>query len=523
MISLLLSSALAADTYEDTFLSDAGRWSGGVIADGALSVQDSSATLELGEIRSLSATLLLTKRDAGDLRLALGDRTWTASYEPDGGLSLGGASLPFPELHRTWVPDADPVLTEGPEFWDGGNVLHCDVHYDEASATWFLYYTGEMASGYPYRQIGLATSTDGETWTEYAGNPVLSIDYDKTTVDGIHVHMPSVVVDPSDSTWHMYYSCYQDGLGNRICHATSPDGYTWTPYGVVLDFGAEGEVDSGSLRMPDVSIGEDGTWHMLYNATVPDQHYGPTVYASSPDGWTWTKEATITADETDLQGGGVVQTAYGLEQLWNCDDVFCYSRADASDWTSWTQEDDVVLAKGWADWSSGYVQAPSLWLVGETYHMWFNAYEYATDAESLGHAATEPSPGQAFTLTLDWDGATLRASFDGWPTLEAATAGVTSLTLSASGAAALDEIRVVTEPATTPDSGGDDSGGGDSGGVDTPGPTDTDTGGDSDSAATASEDEGCGCGGSKGAFFLAPLAAFALAQRRKSEGRRSAR
>ena len=38
------------------------------------------------------------------------------------------------------------------------------------------------------------------------------------------------------------------------------------------------------MRMPDVQIDEGGTWHMLYNGTDPEQHYGPTGYATSADG-----------------------------------------------------------------------------------------------------------------------------------------------------------------------------------------------------------------------------------------------
>lgn len=529
MISLLLvPAALATDLYEDTFLADNGRWSGGSVADGVLTVQDGDATLLLGEITALEATLLLRKDDAGSLSLVLGDQSWTAAYTNDGGLSLGEQGIPFPEPHRVWVPDDEPLLREGPDVWDAGNVLHCDVHYEASTGLWYLYYTGEMSPGYAYRQIGVALSTDGVTWEEYAGNPILTIDYDRTTVDGIHVHMPSVVVDPSDGAWHMYYSCYQNSVGNRICHATSDDGLAWTPQGVVLDLGATGEFDSGSLRMPDVQIDASGTWHMLYNGTDPEQHYGPTGYATSADGVTWTKGGEITADETRLQGGGLVQTAYGVEQYWNCADVFCYSWADPSDWTTWTDEDGVILEKGWADWSSGYIQAPTLWVVDNTYHMWFNAYDYAVDDETLAHARSEPAPGETFELALRWDGTTLSASFDGGPTLETVASGVTSLTLRATGAATLDEIRVLTEPAST-DSGGqdsaDDSGDAADSGEETDSAAPADSSADADSAAAPSVegDGGCGCGGGKSAAILLPLMLLALSQGRKSEGRRSAR
>ena len=52
---------------------------------------------------------------------------------------------------------------------------------------------------------------------------MLTIDYDLEAVDGVHVHMPTVT-RATDGTWHMFYACYQNNVGNRLCHATSPDG-----------------------------------------------------------------------------------------------------------------------------------------------------------------------------------------------------------------------------------------------------------------------------------------------------------
>lgn len=513
---LFVSLALAADPYLDPFDDDQGRWSGGTIAGGVLAVTDATATLDLGDVPFRATARLRLADAAGTVALAAGDAAWTAAYVEDGGITLGDTTLPFPVGHGAWVPDDDWVLGPDGQAWDGANTLHAEAVYDEATATYFLFWTGEMTPGYGYRQIGVATSTDAVTWTEYAGNPVLTIDYDLSAVDGVHVHMPTIARDPGDGTWHMYYSCYQNNVGNRICHATSDDLYAWTPQGVVLDRGASGEFDSGSLRMPDVWVGDDGTWHMLYNGTDPDQHYGPTGYATSADGWSWTKVGIVSEDENFLQGGGVLQTPWGLVQWSNCADVFCEATADPSDPTVWTDGGEV-LAKGWSGWNDGYIQAPTPLQIGATWHMWFNGYSYTSGYERIGHARRVPTGGAWIDLELAWDGATLSVTQEG-VTTSTPLAAAPSLTLSAVGTAELDAVELYEEDEV--DTGGDtgeDTGAApddtaeDTAPADTA-PADTDT--DGDPAASPLADEGCGgCGGSSRALLLLPLAFFGRRRR----------
>ena len=311
-----------------------------------------------------------------------------------------------------------------------------------------LFWTGEMISGYAYRQIGFASSSDLSNWTDYEQNPVLTIDYDRETIDGIHVHMPTVV--EREGSWTMLYSCYQNDLGNRLCRATSTDGDTWTPQGMALDFGAEGEFDEGSLRMPEMWVGDDGTWHLLYNGTEPGEHYGPTGYATSEDGVTWTKHGAITDDQDFLQGGGVIQTPYGLEQVYNFQDHFETAVASTDDAATWTRlGTSLEKAALPDDWGGGYIQAPTLLEREATLHMWFNAYGADGDGvyhERLWHAHSVPQPGAWTTLSFTWEGEQLWmqwADDDGLlasQTVEAAN--VSGITLRATGRGEVDSARL---------------------------------------------------------------------------------
>jgi hypothetical protein len=194
----------------------------------------------------------------------------------------------------------------------------------------------------------------------------------------------------------------------------------------------------------------------------------------------------------------VLQTPYGLEQWYQCNDALCFASSpgvNASgdvDWTAWTLDSTPILTKDWATWNSGYIQAPSAWLVdGRTVHLWFNAYDYGAGVEVLAHARSVPLPDQWVTVDLAWDGATLQVRFEDGPALEAAVDSVPALVLESGGVAELDAFWLEWEPVpqdTDPvdseaDSAGDSS-------VD----SSPDSPGDSDSVVEPPQDTLCGCG-----------------------------
>jgi predicted GH43/DUF377 family glycosyl hydrolase len=515
MIALLIGLAQAS-TYTETldFAADAGPMVGGTVVEGRLRVTDAAARLPMSGATTVHGRVVLRLVEGAAFSLSLGaGSAFVADYSPGGGLRLGESHAPMPRGHYAWEVDWLPILDVA-SGWEAADVLHPELVYDAATATFLLYYTGAMAPGYGYRQIGLATSTDGLTWTRAATNPVVPISWDLSTYDGVHAHMPTVT-QKADGSYAMVYACYENSRGNRLCGASSPDGLTWTRSGVLLDFGAAGAFDDGSLREPDLTVDEDGTYHLLYNGTRPDEHYGPTGYATSVDGITWTKQGAISAGEDEIKGGSVLQGVYGLEQWWNCADAICYAAAET--WTDWTQEEGPEIAKGWAPWNAHYLQAPSVVRVGDTLHMVFNALDYpaASPHEAIGHAWTEPRPGQALTLDLDWDGAVFSVTeVDHGLTLSAPLASVEGLELLAVGVAEVDSLTMTWTVDDPPvDTGaGEDTGPAEEPDSDTPadsGPDEAAPDGSEDGTDRSSSGKG-GCAAPAGGAPGALLSLFAL-------------
>ncbi len=534
MTPLLLGATALAGSLSLDLSADRGPISGGTLADGALVLADEEARLDLAALTSAEGTLRLVVEE-GSFELGLGAASWKADYRAGGGITLGEGSLPFPHGHRLWQVREEPVIELGADYWETGGMLHADLLVYEGA--WWLFWSGIMSPGYGYRQVGLATSTDTVRWTRHADNPVITIDYG-AGYDGVHNHMPTVTVD-DDGGLQMHLACYQNNVGNRICGAESEDGLSWTKQGVLLDLGASGDFDEDSLRCPEVIRTEDGGWHMLYYGTVGDEHYGPTGYATSADGLSWTKHGAFTDKAGRLECPGLVQTPYGIEGWHNCADALCYIRSDG-DMTIWELETTPDIVKDWAPWSSGYVQGPSIVLDGNTYTMVFNAYSYDTGLERLAWAETEPAPGAELELGFTWDGERLSVAMDDGPALEAVVAEAEGLVFGAEGRVRLLSLELSWEEASSGDGGGTDGGatdggagdggtdGGSADGGTDGGSADGGTDGGSADGGTGGADGGtggadpdgepkggCGCQAGGAASLLALLPGLLLAGRRR--------
>lgn len=133
---------------------------------------------------------------------------------------IGRFHAALSNLH-SWTSDG-PVLSPTAAAWDSSFVRMGSLFYD--GSTYYLFYTGSNDSG-GSASIGLATSSNGTTFTKYAGNPILTPGGQGRS-DGNYVSEPAVIKE--GSSWTMIYSYRNGGTimpGFRF--ATSSDGTTW--------------------------------------------------------------------------------------------------------------------------------------------------------------------------------------------------------------------------------------------------------------------------------------------------------
>ena len=165
--------------------------------------------------------------------------------------------------------------------WESKSVSAPTVLYKDG--LWRMWYAGRDTSKF---SIGYATSTDRINWTKYANNPVISSG-PEGSADDMDTVSPFVLF--KDNLYHMWYAGRGDD--NQIFYATSPDGIAWTKYAgnPVLRLGGDFDWDNGEIAAPSVMW--TGTqyemWYQGYSRGTLNRYVG---HATSPDGYTWTKD-----------------------------------------------------------------------------------------------------------------------------------------------------------------------------------------------------------------------------------------
>ena len=187
----------------------------------------------------------------------------------------------------TGNPVLDVSYTGG---WDSLGVETVSILFDSlapANQRYKMWYAGQYFNAYRY-DLGYAYSADGKKWTKYP-TQVLQVG-SSTSWEGGFIEGPSVLKE--GSIYKMWYTGYSLVNGKvNTGYATSTDGITWTKYAgnPVISIGSVGTWDSYTVQDPHV-IKIGSTYHMWYGGQSQDTVYGQeTGHAYSTDGINWTK------------------------------------------------------------------------------------------------------------------------------------------------------------------------------------------------------------------------------------------
>ena len=353
---------------------------------------------DLGNPPSASGTPLTSGAYTFTLAASQYSTCTSAPYETNAQtftVQVSPASTPAsPPGASNWVRNvANPILAPAPSGWDDFQISSPAVI--KAGGIFLLYYEGEDSATHT-RKIGVATSTDGITWTKSPSNPVLSPGA-AGSWDALEVRYPVVHFD--GTTYRMWYwgknntDSTSSQAAAMIGLATSPDGVTWTKRtSPVL-----GTAYGGSGYIPGTVVQNAGQFLMWYESP-----FGAIGRATSTDGINWTdsgnvrstpsfngKRPSVLLDgttyrmwfgKTNSLGAGIL----GGPSVRNSNIGYA-SSADGVNWTVYTQSPSVcffcvlpddpiipVLVMGSAgSWDRPGVGQPSVLKDGATFKMWY--------------------------------------------------------------------------------------------------------------------------------------------------------
>ncbi|MBI3987406.1 MAG: hypothetical protein HY343_10825, partial [Lentisphaerae bacterium] len=276
-----------------------------------------------------------------------------------------------------------------------------------------MWYTGSDGAN---NRIFHATSPDGLAWTKTDNTTPAASDVSSSNGrvpiaatagrgDITHAGYCGILQD-DDGTYKMWYAGYL-APNWRIFYATSPDGLAWTK----VDNTVPVTGDNLGMLKPSV-IKDGGVYKMWYMGSGANWR---TFYATSTNGLTWQKfnNANVVTtsdglctngiillgsagrgDQTGIYGHSVLKEG-GLYRMWysGYDGTYMYIfYATSTDGVSWVKYDNTIPPVSDASSSNGRVPRGSagradsfrayyhsVMKEGNTYHMWYTAYNNAND------------------------------------------------------------------------------------------------------------------------------------------------
>lgn len=301
--------------------------------------------------------------------------------------------------------ESNPILTPGTDWLSGGFPFVFLMEDGDSLRMWFTGATGVTVST---DRIGYATSSDGIHFT-IRPNPIFEPS-SGTGFDSEGVFGASVLFD--GTTYRMWYNGYNTQpyyMGKMETGlATSPDGLTWTRYSTnpVLGKGTPGSWDDMWAYCSTVLF-EDGLFKMWY--TGFDGSSTNLGYATSPDGFTWTKYAynpifqPVNYGLKDAQNPRVIHQG-NLYEMWfnstslNTGTIEIYYQT-SPDGITWNNPPSLVMTTGSAgSFDQSWVWHPSVLVNNGAYRMWYTGYnglEYSVGfASDSTHVGFDQTPGK---------------------------------------------------------------------------------------------------------------------------------
>ena len=232
--------------------------------------------------------------------------------------------------------------------------------------------------------IAATGSSIGIDWTKHSGNP-LELEPDRTVESWVVFH---------EGIFKMWFTGIDSSGLHKIYYATSSDGISWTPHGMVLDVGVSGSWDESSVRRPVVLF--DGT---IYKMWYLGSHIHKIGLATSPDGIVWTKYSgnpvLVPGGNGGWDDGGLGEfTVFfnGTTYIMWYNGVVSQQKigvATSLDGISWTKySGNPVLIPGSSGWDNYHVYTGPVIRNETCYQMWYSGQQGSTVRIGL---ATSPN------------------------------------------------------------------------------------------------------------------------------------
>ncbi|NQT84522.1 hypothetical protein HQ563_15985, partial [bacterium] len=189
-------------------------------------------------------------------------------------------------VHWTKSPSGAPVLDVGETgSWDEkyvgmGTVIK--MNPTDGGTHYRLYYTGRDNAG--NFGLGLATSSDGVSFTKHSGNPLISGDQWDTNTDALAV---AYVIQLTTGQWALMF---ESNSPFKIYLGLSDDGIAWTPSndGDPVMEGTAEEWDSNGVANPKLFELAPGKYLLGFNGQAGNAEWN-IGFAYSTDLINWTK------------------------------------------------------------------------------------------------------------------------------------------------------------------------------------------------------------------------------------------